>query len=307
MLTRSDDTPTAQRLASLANVQLHLGSSYDEATLRSAFQGVDLAFVNTNSFAIGIRNEVWWGIRAFEIAVQSGVKHYIWSSLDNYFHDTLYDESLRVAHYYGKGIVEQWMSAIPQTPMRWSVLTTGPYIESLSELMRPTQQDGVTVFRAPLADGAVPFVHLQDLGFYVDWIFSHPDASAGMNLKVAVEHVSFHDLANVFTEVTGKPARYENISFEEYFTTGPLAKAASVKLGAEGAGEDDPSLLTYQQSFTAWWRLYQLSGGNKGLIQRDYELLDKIHPQRVRTLKQWMEKVGYTGEYEPVVKTRRGA
>ncbi|KAK9352155.1 NmrA-like family domain-containing protein 1 [Lipomyces doorenjongii] len=307
VLTRSDGTPTAQHLAYLPRVQLHLGSPYDENTLRSAFRGVDLAFVNTNSFAIGIRNEVWWGIRVFEIATQSGVKHYVWSSLDNYFHDTLYDESLRVAHYYGKGIVEQWMSTIPQTPMRWSVLTTGPYIETLSEFMRPVQQDGVTVFRAPLADGAVPFVHLNDLGFYVDWIFSHPDASAGMNLKVAVEHVSFQDLANEFTNFTGKPARYENISFEEYFSTGPLAQTASAKLGAEGAGEDDPSLLTYQQNFTAWWRLYQLSGGNKGLIRRDYELLDKIHPERVRTVKQWMEKVGYTGEYEPVVKTYRAA
>jgi uncharacterized protein YbjT (DUF2867 family) len=73
VLTRSDSTPTAHRLASLPNVQLHLGSSYDESTLRSAFQGVNFAFVNTNSFVIGIRNEVWWGIRTFEIAVQSGV------------------------------------------------------------------------------------------------------------------------------------------------------------------------------------------------------------------------------------------
>lgn len=263
--------------------------------------------MNTNSFVIGIRNEVWWGIRTFEIAVQSGVQHFIWSSLDNYFHDKLYDETLRVAHYYGKGIVAQWMSVLPQTPMRWSILTTGPYIETLSEFMRPVEEDGVTVFRAPLADGAVPFVHLGDLGFYVNWIFSHPDVSAGINLKVAVEHVPFHHLATTFTEHTGKPARYENISFEEYFTTGPLAEAASFKLGAEGAGEDDPSLLTMRQNFTAWWRLYQLSSGNTGLIQRDYELLDTIHPERIRSLKQWMEKVGYTGEYKPVLKLYRAA
>jgi hypothetical protein len=291
----------------LPNVQLHFGSPYDEGTLRAAFQGVDLAFVNLNSFAIGIRNEIWWGIRTFEIAVQSGVKHYIWSSLDNYFHDKLYDDSLRVAHYYGKGIVQQWMSAIPQTPMRWSILTTGSYIESLSELMRPTEEDGVAVFRVPLGNGAIPFVHLDDLVHYVDWIFSHSEASAGINLKVAVQHISFHEVATTFTEVTGKPARYENVSFEEYFKTGPFAKSAARKLGAEGAGEDDPSLLTIRQNFTAWWRLYQLSGGNTGLIQRDYELLDKIHPGRVRGLKQWMEKVSYTGEYRPVVKLYRAA
>lgn len=307
VLTRSETSNAAQKLASLPNVELHLGSAYDEDVLRAAFKDVDLAYVNINSFAIGPRNEVWWGIRIFEIAVQSGVKHYIWSSLDNYFHDQLYDESLRVAHYYGKGIVKQWMSAIPQTPMRWSVLTTGPYIEALGELMLPVQEDGVAVFRVPLGDGAVPFIHLDDLGFYVDWIFSHPEISAGMDLKVAVDHVSFHEVAATFTEVTGKPARYENITFEEYFTTGPLAQPASTKLGVEGAGEDDPSLLTYQQNFTAWWKLYQLSGGNQGLIQRNYELLDKIHPKRVRSLKQWMEKTGYAGEYKPVLKLRKSS
>ena len=103
----------------------------------------------------------------------------------------------------------------------------------------------MTVFRAPLSNGAVPFVHLYELRFYVYWIFSHPDVSAGINLKVAVEHVSFHDLA--------------------------------------------------------------VSGANKGLIQRDYELLDKIHPEWVQSLKQWMEKVEYTGEYKLVVKTYRTA
>lgn len=307
VLTRSETSDAAQKLASLPNVELHPGSAYDEDVLRAAFKDVNLAYVNTNSFAIGPRNEVWWGIRIFEIAVQSGVKHYIWSSLDNYFHDQLYDESLRVAHYYAKGIVKQWMSVIPQTPMRWSILTTGPYIEALGELMRPVQEDGVAVFRVPLGDGAVPFIHLDDLGFYVDWIFSHPDISAGMDLKVAVDHISFHEVAATFTEVTGKPARYENITFEEYFTTGPLAKPASSKLGVEGAGEDDPSLLTFQENFTAWWKLYQLSSRNQGLIQRNYELLDKIHPKRVRSLKQWMEKTGYAGEYKPVLKLQKSS
>ena len=113
--------------------------------------------------------------------------------------------------------------------------------------MRPVKEDGEAVFRVPLGDGAIPFAHLNDLGFCVDWIFSHPEVSAGMNLKVAVQHVSFHEVAATFTEVTGKPARYENVSFEEYFKTGPFAKSASGKLGIEGAGEDDPSLLTIQQ------------------------------------------------------------
>lgn len=288
----------------MPKVTLYPGSADDEPALRKAFSGIDLAFVNTNSWSLGIKNEIYWGIRIYELAVQAGVKHFIWSSLDNFAFDTKYDEDLRVGHYYGKAHVEQWLSSIPQRAdsTRWSVLTTGPYIEMLSELLRPSRdKNGLYSFNAPLAQGAVPFVHLDDLGVYVDWIFAHIDESAGMNLKVAVEHVSYDYLAKIFTKLTGKPAQYRDITFEQAFTDGPFAPIAELKLGSETAG-DDPTLLSYRENFTAWWKLYQKSGENKGILKRDYQLLDRIFPGRVRSLEQWMRKVNYTGEPRLVLK-----
>jgi hypothetical protein len=44
--------------------------------------------------------------------------------------------------------------------------------------------------------------------------------------------------------------------------------------------------------------LYQASAGNVGLIRRDYKLLDEILPTRVKSLEEWMRKVGYSGEKE---------
>ncbi|KAH8822099.1 hypothetical protein F5884DRAFT_868457 [Xylogone sp. PMI_703] len=305
VLTRDSTSVNCKLLESLPKVSLHLGATDDEESLRAAFSGIDLAFINLNSFAIGIKNEIYWGIRIYELAVQAGVKHLIWSSLDSFMSDVRYDDALRVGHYYGKAHVEQWLSAIPQREdsTRWSILTTGPYIEMLSELLRPRQEaDGTFVFEAPLGDGAVPFVHLDDLGPYVHWIFSNIDQSAGLNLKVAVEHVPYTYLAEVFTKVTGKPAKYSNVDFNEWFSTGPMAPIAERKLGVEVTGNKDQSLLTYRQNFSAWWALYQRSGGNKGLLRRDYEFLDKIFPQRVRSLEQWMRKTGYTGEPRPVLK-----
>ena len=69
-----------------------------------------------------------------------------------------------------------------------------------------------------------------------------------------------------------------------------------VKLGAEHEGENDDTLLTFRENFSAWWRIYQRSGGNKGVLRRDYELLDRILPGRVKTIGEWMMKVGYTGD-----------
>lgn len=274
------------------------GAPDDENSLRKAFAGVDFAFVNLNSWALGIKNEIYWGIRTFEIAVQSGVKHYIWSSLDNYFLETKYDDSLRVGHYYGKGHVEQWMTALPQSPMRWSILTTSPYIEQLWGLQRPKKlESGEYEFRLPLDKGAIPYTCLDDLGYYVRWIYAHPERSAGLNVKAAVEHASLDQVASAFREVTGKPTKATNITIDQWAAglaahgVDPEHLIASSKVSA-----DDPSLLTFYQNFSAWWRLYQQSGGNTGILRRDYELLDEIHPNRTRSVKQWMERVGYDGE-----------
>lgn len=297
VLTRNQDSENSKKLATLPNVSLYTGATDDEDALRKAFAGVDYAFVNLNSWALGIKNEIFWGIRIFEIAVQSGVKHYIWSSLDNYFLETRYDDSLRVGHYYGKGHVEQWMTALPQTPMRWSILATSPYIEQLWNLQFPKKSDsGEYEFRLPLGDGAIPYTCLDDLGYYVRWILAHPEKSAGLNLKLSVEHVSLKQLASTFTEVTGKPAKATNITIDEWFEGTGLATSGDHLIGSSKVSTDDPSLLTVHDNFSAWWRLYQQSAGNKGILKRDYALLDEIHPQRTKSLKQWMKRVKYDGE-----------
>ena len=276
---------------------MSIGAPTDEDALRKAFTGVDYAFVNLNSWALGIKNEIYWGIRTFEIAVQSGVKHYIWSSLDNYFLETHYDDSLRTGHYYGKGNVEQWMSALPQTPMRWSIVTTGPYIEQLLGFQMPKKTaSGEYDFRLPLKDGAIPYAALDDMAYYVRWIFDHPDQSAGLNLKLSVEHVSLPQLASTFTEVTGKPAKATNITIDEWFKEAGLEPVLNHRIGSSYVPWEEDMLLTVYEHFGAWWRLYQRSGGRNGILRRDYALLDRIHPQRIRSLKQWMEKIGYDGD-----------
>ncbi|OCL04420.1 NAD(P)-binding protein [Glonium stellatum] len=306
ILTRNAESPTAKELLRLPNVGIAVGDSQNESDLRAAFKGVDMAFVNLNSFALGIRAEMYWGTRIFEIAVESGVKHYIWSALEPTLKLSGYNEDFRVAHYEGKSRVTDWMHAQPQIPMKWSVITTGPYIEMLSELLRPTKaEDGTAVFELPLEDGAVPFIHLDDIGLYIRWILNNPSESAGLNLKVSTAHVTGNELASAFTSFTGKPAHYHSMPLEEWISKHSVGPP-SYKLGSEYEGPDDPTLLTIEKSFSNWWRLYQKSAENKGLIKTDYELLDRILPGRVKSVGDWMKKVRYTGEKLSVLKNYRG-
>lgn len=300
VFTRSTSSANAKLLSTIPNVSLHIGSSTSEADLRAAFKDITHVFVNLNSFVLGQKAETYWGIRIFEIAVESGVKHYVWSSLDSALRESGYDEAVRCGHYEGKARVADWMRAQPQKPMAWSVLTTGPYAEMLNETQRPHQDaNGAFVFRAPLGDGAVPYIHLDDLGLYAKWIFDHPSESVGFELKIATAHVTYAELAAAFTAVTGKPARYENISIEKQFENKWAFWPAGHKLGAEYEGQDDDTLMTVRENFSGWWRIYQRSAGNKGVVRRDYAMLDRILPTRVKSIQEWMEKTGYNAEHKP--------
>ncbi|KAL6894900.1 hypothetical protein GGI43DRAFT_429355 [Trichoderma evansii] len=235
-LTRDENSEHSKKLRDIVpNVQFMTGGPADETALHSAFAGVHYAFVNLNSFSLGIKNELYWGIRIFEIAVQSRVKHYVWSSLDDYALETKYDDAIRCGHYYG---------------------------------------------------------------YYVRWVFEHPEKSAGLNLEIAVEDVSPKQIAEAFTVVTGKPAKGTNVTIEEWFQETGLPDAATQHRMGSSTSPNDSSLLTFEQNFSAWWRIYQNSGKNTelGLCKRDYALLDEIYPGRIRSLKQWMENVGYEGD-----------
>lgn len=170
--------------------------------------------------------------------------------------------------------------------------------------MRPQPPNGPGepyLFIAPLGNGAAPLIHLENLGEYALYLFDHPIAANGLDLKVATQHVHWTDLASTFTKVTGKPTKYIDVTLEEhldkYYPAGK--KAVNHKIGAD---RKHPTLLTWGENFSGVWNLFKESGGNKGLIRRDYEMLDRIFPGRVKNVEEWMRKVEYDGRQRPVFK-----
>jgi len=190
--------------------------------------------------------------------------------------------------------------------MAWSIVSSGPYIEALHEIFLPTRDaDGVLLFTFPLGQGAIPFIHLSDFARYVAWILSHPEESNGMNLEIATAHVPGAEVAAAFTAVTGRPAKYIDVPIDVWHEKAwaKLPKGPKTKIGYRDV--DDRLLLqTYQENFTAWWELYKASGGNSGLIKRDYALLDRILPDRIKTVEEWMRKVEYDGQRRSVLKSQ---
>lgn len=184
----------------------------------------------------------------------------------------------------------------------------------LSEFLRPRRDaDGTYAFSLPLGkDGHLPMIALEDVGFYGRWLFDHPEESSGLDLKVVTDLVSGEMLAETFTkvsvdessdsfshltwwvnQVTGKPARFNDVTLEDFFAGLPFDVARPL-------APEDPSGLTWKQNFTGWWTNWR-----NNTVKRDFDILDKIRPQRL-TLETWMTKVGYDGEVRPVLKGWRG-
>ncbi|KAF1976020.1 NAD(P)-binding protein [Bimuria novae-zelandiae CBS 107.79] len=304
VLTRDANSYRAKQLAELPNVSLLEGTLADEEILRAGYSGCDGAFVNIDGFNTGEKAEIYWTIRAYELALECGIKFFVHGNLDFVYKKSGYDPKFRTGHYDGKGRMAEWI--LQQTKdnghkMGAAIFTTGPYIEmsiAVGTPMTPRVEDGVVTWRVPLGQGSVVHVSLEDCAGYVRWLFDNPERANGMDLEVAIDHIDYSDLAKAFEKVTGHPARYIDTSLDEYWASDlSIAKIGDTPAGYN-ADLNDKSTMTVRQNFTGFWNLWKYSGQNKGVVRRDYALLDEILPHRIKSAEEWLRKEEERGRKE---------
>lgn len=293
-LSRDATSRRAKALLALGHVEIVEGTFADEDTLRHGFRGCDGAYINIDGFNTGEKTEMYWAIRSYEIAIEEGIKVFVYGNLDYALKKSGYDSRFRTGHYDGKGRIGEWILFQNQANRDWmaaAVFTTGPYMEmaiSAMTPMSPSVEDGVVTWRVPLGNGTVPHVALADCGYYARWLFDHPERANGMNLEVAIEQVDYHTLAAAFETVTGHPAQYIDTELDAYWR-GPLKAAADLPAGYN-ADPADKSTMSFRDNFTGFWNIWK-----HGVIQRDYALLDEIHPNRIRSVEDWLRREDQAG------------
>jgi len=254
--------------------------------------------VNIDGFNSGEKGEIFWGIRAYELAIESGIKFFVWGNLPYAYKISGYNPAVRAGHADGKGRVGEWILLQNETNknrMGAALFTTSVYVEMnfhSGTIMTPQVAGGVVTWYVPAAGARVPFVALEDCGPYMRWLFDHAgDKANGLDLQVAIQHATYDDLVAAFTKVTGKPAQWVNLSFDDYFNA--IGTERSKGPAAYNADPNDPATLSFRQNFTGLWNIFRFSAADdptKPVWHTDYDFLDSVYPGRVRSLEEWIRR-----------------
>lgn len=149
--------------------------------------------------------------------------------------------------------------------------------------------DGTFVFAAPIGDGHLPLIALEDFSFWVHHIFSNPSpTTTGLELGLASEMVSYPDIVDTFTRVTGQKAEYKRLTLDQYFelfisADGPVASGV-------------PDGTTFRKNFSGFWATWR-----DDIVKRDIDKIREIHPGTT-TLEKWMRDTKYDGSRRMLLK-----
>ncbi|MGY4769744.1 NmrA/HSCARG family protein [Kribbella sp. CWNU-51] len=229
-LTRNPQSDKARELAA-AGVEVIQADLDDEAATLAAFTGAYGAFVVTNFWeqrAEGEEDtpqargekEFAQAETAAKAAAEAGLKHVIWSTLDDtrkFFGDDASVPSLgkyKVPHFDAKGDADELFVkyGVPTT-----FLNTTFYFEGLLYgLGLRRDEDGKAVFDLPMADARLSGVAAEDIGRTAYAIFRDPENFIGKTVGLAGDHLTGEQYARALTDALGEEVVYRPLTWDEY-------------------------------------------------------------------------------------------
>ncbi|KAJ1938294.1 hypothetical protein FBU59_004481, partial [Linderina macrospora] len=196
----------------------------DRASLVKAFQGVNIVFGVTQFFQPSVMGkaeegdtdaEFRQGKNMVDAAIEAKVGSMIYSSL-NSMKELSGGKYSGVLHFEGKHKIEEYLNSKAKEIDPF-IVYVGYYMENYVDFSRISPEDNRTVeFTMPLLPTTkLPLVDTaNDTGVVVRYVIEHPDECRGKPMEISSGYYEAQEMAKVFTEATGKPARYVQIPYE---------------------------------------------------------------------------------------------
>lgn len=226
-LTRDVNSDKAKALAKLG-AEVTAANLDDVESLAKAFAGAHGVFCLTNFWEHFSPEKEYAQVKAQAMAAkQAGVRHAIWSTLE----DTrkwvpLADSRMptlmgkyKVPHFDAKGEADQEFVklGVPTTFLLTSFYWDNMIFFGMGPKPGP---DGVLAFSLPMADQKLPGIAAEDIGKCALGIFKRGKEMIGKTVGVAGEHLTGGEMAAIMTRVFGRPVRYNAVTPEQYRSFG---------------------------------------------------------------------------------------
>jgi len=274
-ITRDTNSDKAVALAK-QGVEVVKAEMDDVESLKKAFSGAYGAFCVTSFWEhFSPEKEIAQAANMAEAAKAAGVKHTIWSSLD----DTrklipLDDDRMptlqgkyKVPHFDAKGESDRFFteSGLPST-----ILYTVFYWDNFIYFGLGPQrgQDGKLAITFPMGDKKLPGIAAEDIGKCAFGIFKAGDKYIGKKVGISGGHVTGKEMAAKLSEAVGEEVVYNDVPPEVYRS-----------FGFPGA-DDMANMFQFKRDFEDYYTK-----------SRDIELSRSLNPSLL-SFGQWVDKYG---------------
>lgn len=226
-VTRSAASDKALSLAALG-AEVVEADVDDPSSVRKALEGAYGAYFVTFFWEhFSVEKEQAHARVMAEAARDAGVKHAIWSTLeDTRLHVPLHDDRMptlhgkyKVPHFDGKGEADQYFqdAGVPTTYLLASFYWDNMIYFGMGPKPGP---DGGLAITFPIGDKKMAGIAAEDIGKCAYGIFKRGEEMIGKRVGVAGDQLTGPEMAEALGKALGKPVGYNAVSPEVYRSFG---------------------------------------------------------------------------------------
>jgi len=211
-LARKLDSDKAKRLAA-KGAEMVYEDLRDKESLRKAFKGSHGFYAMTPASG----DQFLMGKNQADAAHEEGVRHLVWSGLENAQEISMGE--VRLPEFTDKAKAEDYMRRIPARNFKLTSVYLAFFYSNMIQYWRPKfQADGELLFKLPVQETTkLPYTDpVTSVGPVVLEIFNNPDLYSDDVIPIVNEEISPREMVEQFTAVTGVPADFRTAAREEF-------------------------------------------------------------------------------------------
>src|SRR5437870_6049534 len=199
-------TPDSHRAAALARrgIDVVKGDLDDEATLRRALAGVWGVFGVQNAAEAGVEREEAQGKRLATLARESGVEHYVYTSVGSAHKRT------GVPHFDSKWRIEETVRGL-----RFPSHVILRPVFFMDNLLAPYSLQGSTLAWALGQGTKLQMIAVDDIGWFGARAFTDAGALNRREIDLAGDVRTMPEAAEILTEALGRPIAFAQTPIEQ--------------------------------------------------------------------------------------------